>query len=67
MDIRTAARDFVANGQDFLHRLRTDGEKLSEEDLASLSTHLHELSVNVQRLQNLLLFKARGGKREEGR
>jgi hypothetical protein len=61
MDIAAAVRDFVANGKGFLHRLETDGEKLGVSELAILSDHLHELSMKVHRLKNLLLFKAQGG------
>jgi GAF domain-containing protein len=66
MDISMAVRDFLANAQHFLRHLQTDGEKLREGELAILSSHLHEISLKVQQLQDLLLFKARGKNKEEG-
>ena len=59
VDVSHAIRDFIASGKDFLHRLQLEGETVGEEELDALSSHLHELSVAVRKLQNVLLFKKR--------
>jgi len=51
MDIERAVGDFVSKGRELFHRLRSEGESLSDLALGLLRTQLHILNVETSRLK----------------
>lgn len=60
MDIQRAVKDFVGRGQDLYHRLRSDGDSLSDFDLVTLREQLHILDAEAGALQDRKDFESDG-------
>ena len=52
MDIERAVGDFVSNGKDLFHGLRSEGQSLSDLALGMLRPQLHILTVEAARLNH---------------
>ena len=52
MDIERTVGDFVSKGRDLFHRLRSEGQSLSDLALGMLRTQLHILTVETARLNH---------------
>ena len=59
MDIERAVDDFVAKGRELFHRLRSEGETLSDCGLKLFQNQLHILTVEGYRLKHLKLSTGR--------
>ena len=53
MDIQRAVSEFISQGKSLYHRLRSNGEVLSDVDLMTLREQLHILDTEADHLQNL--------------
>ncbi len=60
MDIQQALKDFVSKGQGLYHRLRSEGDRLSDLDLVALREQLHLLDAEAAALQDRKEFEADG-------
>lgn len=53
MNIRRSVSQFVSQGNDIFHQLRSEGEVLSDVDLVTLREQLYILDTEADHLQNL--------------
>jgi hypothetical protein len=53
MDVKRAVCEFVSQGRDLFHLLRSDGIELSESELVMLSVQLHILGNEVGIIRGL--------------
>jgi hypothetical protein len=60
MDIQRAVKDFVLRGQGLYHRLRMEGDSLSDLDLVTLREQLHLLDAEAAALQDRKDFESDG-------
>jgi hypothetical protein len=58
MDVKRAVSEFVSQGRDLFHLLRSDGIELSESELVMLSVQLHILENEVGILRGLQKYHA---------
>lgn len=58
MDIQRAVNEFIAEGKNLYHRLRSEGEDLSDVELMALREQLHILDAEAGDLQELKEFES---------
>jgi hypothetical protein len=59
MDVKRAVCEFVSQGRDLFHLLRSDGTELSESELVMLSVQLHILENEVGIIRGLQKYHAK--------
>jgi hypothetical protein len=59
MDVKRAVSQFVSQGGDLFHLLRSDGIQLSESELVMLSVQLHILENEVGIIRGLQKYQAK--------
>lgn len=60
MSIQRTVNEFVSKGKDLYHRLRSEGDALSDVELVALREQLHILDAEAGRLQDCKEFESDG-------
>lgn len=58
MSLQRAVNEFISQGKNLYHRLRTEGETLSDVQLVALREQLHILDAEAGHLQELKEFES---------
>jgi hypothetical protein len=59
MDVNRAVSEFVSQGRELHHLLRSDGNQLAEAELLVLAAQLHVLKIEIAMIRSLKRFRAR--------
>ena len=59
MDVKRAVYDFVSQGNDLFHLLRSGGNYLDEAELTMLNSQLHTLKIEISMIRRLKRYQAR--------